>query len=88
MTLKIKSTNRISIDKEEALKEILKEKMVTLTVLVPESLRANFKVQTIRNKTNVTTVIVNYKCCCMNIKISIRGVINKGKERIIRNKIN
>jgi hypothetical protein len=34
--------------------------MVTLTVLVPESLRANFKVQTIRNKTNVTTVIVNY----------------------------
>lgn len=26
------------------------------------------------------------KCCCMNIKISIRGVINKGKERIIRNK--
>jgi chorismate mutase len=49
-----------SINKEEALKEISKEKMVTLTVLVPESLRANFKVQTIRNKTNVTTVIVNY----------------------------
>ena len=60
MTLKIKSTNRISIDKEEALNEISKEKMVTLTVLVPESLRANFKVQTIRNKTNVTKVIVNY----------------------------
>ena len=60
MTLKTKSNNRISIDKEEALKEISKEKMVTLTVLVPESLRANFKVKTILNKTNVTTVIVNY----------------------------
>jgi hypothetical protein len=60
MTLKIKSNNRISIDKKEALKEISKEKMVTLTALVPESLRTNFKVQTIRNKTNVTTVIVNY----------------------------
>ena len=60
MALKIKSTNRISHNKEESLKEVSKEKMVTLTVLVPESLRANFKVKTIRNKTNVTTVIVNY----------------------------
>lgn len=68
MALKPKSNNRISLDKEKALKEISKEKMVTLTVLVPESLRANFKVQTIRNKTNVTTVIVNY----------IREYIKKG----------
>lgn len=60
MALKIKSNNRVSHNKEESLKEVSKEKMVTLTVLVPESLRANFKVQTIRNKTNVTTVIVNY----------------------------
>ena len=60
MALKIKSNNRISHNKEESLKEVSKEKMVTLTVLVPESLRANFKVQTIRNKTNVTTVIINY----------------------------
>ena len=60
MALKIKSTNRISHNKEESLKEVSKEKMVTLTVLVPESLRANFKVQTIRNKTNVTTVIVKF----------------------------
>jgi len=60
MALKIKSNNRISHNKEESLKEVSKEKMVTLTVLVPESLRANFKVKTIRNKTNVTTVIVNY----------------------------
>ena len=60
MALKIKSNNRISHNKEESLKEVSKEKMVTLTVLVPESLRANFKVQTIRNKTNVTTVIVKF----------------------------
>ena len=60
MALKIKLNNRISHNKEESLKEVSKEKMVTLTVLVPESLRANFKVKTIRNKTNVTTVIVNY----------------------------
>jgi len=60
MALKIKSNNRISHNKEESLKEVSKEKMVTLTVLIPESLRANFKVKTIRNKTNVTTVIVNY----------------------------
>ena len=60
MALKIKSNNRISHNKEESLKEVSKEKMVTLTVLVPESLRSDFKVQTIRNKTNVTTVIVNY----------------------------
>lgn len=60
MALKIKSNNRVSHNKEESLKEVSKEKMVTLTVLVPESLRANFKVKTIRNKTNVTTVIVNY----------------------------
>lgn len=60
MALKTKSHKRTSFDKEESLKAVSQEKMVTLTVLVPESLRANFKVQTIRNKTNVTTVIVNY----------------------------
>ena len=34
----------------------------------------------------VSTFHNELQCCCMNIKISIRGVINKGKERIIRNK--
>lgn len=59
MALKVKSTNRISIDKEEALKEISREKMVTLTILVPESVRTDFKVKAIRNKTNITNVLLN-----------------------------
>jgi hypothetical protein len=60
MALKPKSKERTNILKEESLKEVSKEKMVTLTINVPESLRSNFKVQTIRKKTNVTNVILNY----------------------------
>ena len=60
MALKPKLKERINILKEECLKEVSKEKMVTLTIHVPESLRLNFKVQTIRNKTNVTNVLLTY----------------------------
>lgn len=60
MALKPKSKERTNILKEESLKEVSKEKMVTLTIHVPESLRLNFKVKAIRNKTNVTNVILTY----------------------------
>lgn len=60
MALKPKLKNNSNLQKEEALKEVVKEKMVYITILLPESLKDNFKVKTIRNKTNITNVLVNY----------------------------
>jgi hypothetical protein len=60
MALKPKLKNNANLHKEEALKEVVKEKMVNITILLPESLRDNLKVKAIRNKTNITNVILNY----------------------------
>lgn len=60
MALKIRSNDRINTNKEEALKEVVSEKMVTLTILVPQSLRENLKVKAIRDKTTITNLIINY----------------------------
>lgn len=60
MVLKIRSNDRINTNKEEALKEVAAEKMVTLTILVPQSIREDLKVKVIRNKTTVTNLILNY----------------------------
>lgn len=60
MALKPKLKNNSNLQKEEALKEVVKEKMVYVTILLPESLKDNFKVKTIRNKTNITNVLINY----------------------------
>jgi hypothetical protein len=60
MALKPRLKNNSNFHKEEALKEVVKEKMVNITILLPESLRDNLKVKAIRNKTNITNVIVNY----------------------------
>lgn len=60
MALKPKLQNNSNFYKEEALKEVVKEKMVNITILLPESLRDNLKVKAIRNKTNITNVIINY----------------------------
>lgn len=60
MALKPKLKNNSNLQKEEALKEVVKEKMVYITILLPESLKDNFKVKTIRNKTNITNVLLNY----------------------------
>lgn len=60
MALKPKLKNNSNLQKEEALKEVVKEKMVYITILLPESLKDNFKVKTIRNKTNITNVLINY----------------------------
>ena len=57
---KLKINNNSNLHKEEALKEVVKEKMVNITILLPESLRDNLKVKAIRNKTNITNVIINY----------------------------
>ena len=60
MALKIRSNDRINTNKEEALNEVTAEKMVTLTILVPQSIREDLKVKAIRNKTTVTNLILNY----------------------------
>ena len=60
MALKPKLQNNSNFHKEEALKEVVKEKMVNITILLPESLRDNLKVKAIRNKTNITNVLINY----------------------------
>ena len=60
MALKPKLKNNSNLYKEEALKEVVKEKMVGITILVPESVKDNLKVKTIRNKTNITNVILHY----------------------------
>ena len=57
--LKINNNNS-NLYKQEALKEVVKEKMVNITILLPESLRDDLKVKAIRNKTNITNVILNY----------------------------
>ncbi len=59
MALKPKLKNNSNLQKEEALKEVVKEKMVYVTILLPESLKDNFKVKTIRNKTNITNVLLS-----------------------------
>lgn len=60
MALKIRSNDRINTNKEEALKEVAAEKMVALTILVPQSIREDLKIKVIRNKTTVTNLILNY----------------------------
>ena len=50
----------INTNKEEILKEVVAEKMVTLTILVPQSIREDLKVKVIQNKTTVTNLILNY----------------------------
>jgi hypothetical protein len=60
MTLKPRLKNNSNLHKEEALKEVVKEKMVNITILLPESLRDNLKLKAIRNKTNITNVIIKY----------------------------
>jgi len=60
MALKPKLKNNSNLYKEEALKEVVKEKMVNITILLPESLRDNLKVKAIRNKSNITNVLINY----------------------------
>ena len=60
MALKPKLQNNSNLYKEEALKEVVKEKMVNITILLPESLRDNLKVKAIRNKSNITNALINY----------------------------
>ena len=60
MALKPKLKNNSNLYKEEALKEVVKEKMVGITILVPESVKDNLKVKAIRNKTNVTNAILDF----------------------------
>lgn len=60
MAFKPKLQNNSNLYKEEALKEVVKEKMVNITILLPESLRDNLKVKAIRNKSNITNVLINY----------------------------
>ena len=78
MALKPKLKNNSNLHKEEALKEVVKEKMVNITILLPESLRDNLKVKAIRNKTNITNVIVNY------IKEYIKLISSKPAEEIFK----
>lgn len=60
MALKPKLNNNSNLHREEALREVVKEKMVNITILLPESLRDNLKVKAIRNKSNITNVLINY----------------------------
>jgi phosphoribosyl-dephospho-CoA transferase len=60
MALKPKLKNNSNLYKEEALKEVVKEKMVGITILVPESVKDNLKVKVIRNKTNITNILISY----------------------------
>jgi hypothetical protein len=60
MALKPKLKNNSNLHKAEALNEVVKEKMVGITILVPESVKDNLKVKAIRNKTNVTNVILDF----------------------------
>jgi hypothetical protein len=69
MVLKVRINDRTNPNKEEALKEITKEKMVTLTVLVPESVKADLKIKAVRNKTTLHKLILNWS----------RDYINKEK---------
>lgn len=60
MALKPKLKHNSNVNKEEALKEVVKEKTSSITILVPEPLKNDLKVKAIRNKTNITNVILSY----------------------------
>lgn len=60
MALKIKANNRANINKDNAIKEITAEEMVTITVNIPKSLRAEFKIAAIRNGTTITDLVLNW----------------------------
>lgn len=60
MMLKLRSSERVNIDKEKALKEVTKEEMVTLTLLVPESIRTTFKTKAIRNRRTIRGLILGW----------------------------
>lgn len=60
MTLRIKANNRANINKENAIKEITAEEIVTITVNIPKSLRSEFKIAAIRNGTTITDLVLNW----------------------------
>jgi len=60
MALRIKANSRANINKENAIKEIAAEEMVTITVNIPKSLRTEFKIAAIRNSTTITDLVLNW----------------------------
>ena len=48
MALSLKNNKRIHLNRDEALKELKSEKMVTMTILVPLSLKEDVKIKTIQ----------------------------------------
>lgn len=59
MALQTKSNNRKNITKESALKEIATEQMVKLTINIPKSLHSEFKIATIRNNSDMTSIMIS-----------------------------
>ena len=72
MALSLKNNKRIHLNRDEALKELKSEKMVTMTILVPLSLKEDVKIKTIQNKTNVTNLILEF----------LRTYVNKEGETV------
>ncbi len=57
MALRIKPVSRNNSNKEEAIKEIIAEEMVTLTVSIAKKLKEELKIAAIRNNTTITELI-------------------------------
>lgn len=60
MALKIKPNNRENINKQKAIEEISKDRMVKLTVNLPKSMQIAFKVATTRDGTNMTDEVLRF----------------------------
>lgn len=60
MTLKIKDNNRENINKQKAIEEINKERIVKMTVNLPKSMQIAFKIATTRNGTNMTDEVLSF----------------------------
>ncbi len=60
MALKIKNSERINLNKAEALKELKAEKKETITLLVSVSLKKKAKMKALQNNTNLTNVILGF----------------------------
>lgn len=60
MALTVKPTTRSDTRKENAIREVRAGQNVKLTINISKSLRAKFKIATIRNNTDMSEVVLNW----------------------------
>ena len=60
MALHIKPNHRVSVNKENAIKEVLAEPMSKLTINIPKSLHSEFKIAAVHSNSNMTEIVIDW----------------------------